>query len=70
MMLTQLEEARAPWNWDMDREEEEFVYIILNTEDNETKEVSESEYNNTPSIDDVPRDYCGWVKENIISSAL
>ena len=70
-MLSQLEEARAPWNWDMDSEqceEWEDVYYAENIHTDEVVEVKELTYHMLPSTyQEALRCHSNWVQGMIDS---
>ena len=70
--LTQLEEARAPWNWNMDREEEtpEMVCVLKNLADNDYKVVELAEYLEYPKEGEEAPDYSGWVQHDIMEASV
>ena len=69
-MLTQLEEARAPWNWEpAPIETEEMVCVLKNLADNDYKVVELAEYLEHPKEGEEAPDYFGWVQHDIMEES-
>lgn len=65
--LTQLEEARAPWNWPDEHEEvPEMVCVLKNLADNDYKVVELAEYLEYLKEGEEASDYFGWVQHDIM----
>lgn len=71
MMLTQLEQARAPWNWEPSPiETEEMVCVLKNLADNDYKVVELAEYLEYPKEGEEEPDYFGWVQHDIMEEEV
>ena len=72
MMLTQLEQARAPWNWEPSpiEAEEEMVCVLKNLADNGYKVVELAEYLEYPREGQEEPDYFGWVQHDIMEEEV
>lgn len=71
MMLTQLEQARAPWNWEPSpMEAEEMVCVLKNLADNDYKVVELAEYLEYPKEGEEEPDYYGWVQHDIMEESV
>lgn len=70
-LLTQLEEARAPWNWTEEHEEvPEMVCVLKNLADNDYKVVELAEYLEYPKEGEEEPDYLGWVQHDIMEEEV
>lgn len=70
-LLTQLEEARAPWNWPDEHEEvPEMVCVLKNLADNDYKVVELAEYLEYPKDGEEAPDYFGWVQWEICTESV
>lgn len=66
-MLSQLEQARAPWNWEPSPiEAKEMVCVLKNLADNDYKVVELAEYLEYPREGEEEPDYLGWVQHDIM----
>ena len=71
MMLSQLEQARAPWNWEPSPiEVKEMVCVLKNLADNDYKVVELAEYLEHPREGEEAPDYFGWVQHAIMEEEV
>lgn len=70
-MLSQLEEARAPWNWPDEHEEvPDMVCVLKNLADNDYKVVELAEYLEYPKEGEEEPGYLGWVRHDIMEEEV